>query len=204
MLSKLVLTSCIVLLSNAANASTNENQEPAAEQPAAGGVFDARFLGARLGVVVPVLRGKRFNPQWSVAAAYRLEATRFFLDFATSLNVAYPEILGENINSYWTLQLELGAAIRLMQGSIMPFVEFGVAPRFMLGSGGAAPSVHEDIAPFGEVGVDLGGTIGTRYYVLVRALQFVMPYKMSMWPAFQDRTQDRYPTELTLLAGIGW
>lgn len=150
-----------------------------------------KVVGFKTGLSAAIASGAKFEPVGTIAFDMRFESTHGFLEWGVGLLL--PSDPDSSRAVYGGLFADFGGAYYLGNRSVSPYVGGGVTPRILFGSGFGGTI---GFAPYGQLGLMFMRESSTRLYLDLRVAQNVLPLKHS--------GNRLYPTEVGMLAGIGW
>lgn len=168
-----------------------------------------KVIGFKTGLHVPFAKDSDFAPSLSGMFDMRMESDRFFIEFGAGIMIStgegdsysgecqYADSIDEchsNKGKLGGLVSEIGGSYFLTDGDIAPYIGGGLMPRLILS--GSEDDVA-NLAVFGQVGVTLPRDSSTRFYIDARIAQNTL--EVSLYNG-----DNKYPTELSLQAGVGW
>jgi hypothetical protein len=164
-----------------------------------------RGIGARMAVMQPLQKGRRFDALVGVSFDSRIELAEWLVE----LGLGYAAPLAANDGSLQTVGTaavlgEVGLGRRLFEARLSPYVGIGVQPRGQYLDG----VWHLQVASFGQVGVDFAVRPTMRVFVDLRVAKHVVAvhaYRvielMGSKYVFED-SRPVYPTEVGIQGGV--
>ena len=168
-------------------------------------IWREKVFGLRTGVHVPFARDATFSAAVSLEFDLRLEHARYFVEFGAGAVIptrvdsdeydedgSYVSSGSSNGGSTGGLFGEVGASRFLTDGDLGLYAGAGVIPKIMFSDRDAA-----GMALYGQLGLSLPRSSATRFCTDLRFAQSVLAQHLN-----DERRV--FPSEASLLAGVGW
>lgn len=175
--------------------------------------FVEKVLGLKTSAIWPVDFTHRYDPSISLSFDGRLEAKHYFLEFGAG--ILLPPDMGDSNRQpdIGGLISEIGMSYYLASTSVSPYIGVGLLPRLLFldeASYGNDTEAGANMAVYAQAGLMFMRESSSRVYLDFRVGQNVVPWSFSC-DDYYDREEcgdidegEYFPTEFTLLAGIGW
>jgi hypothetical protein len=163
-------------------------------------------LGLKSALIYPLASGHSFAPLMSLQFDARIGPRNAFAEVGAGAAIPSTTASGSDTIEMGGVFAEFGGGYYLSEGSVAPYVGGGVSPRIWIvdtrsgsSTSGATCTVH------GMAGVTFTRDIRARVFAEVRAAQYVIGLAHDTGTSVGTVSSSTYyPTELSLLVGIGW